>query len=170
MAFSVENFKGGQMSDGWQRPHSFEVYLDGPGNRITSQRAESVSVPGLSWYSVDNYRPNGNGKTYSIPYAYNASPITMTFLVDEKDEVIQSFYDWGKMIVEMDGKFSAKYYRDYAGRGEIYFYNQKGGMEKTVTIEELYPTSVDQAQLSWADTDTLLRLTVSFAYTHYRVS
>ena len=133
-------------------------------------RAESVTTPGISWLSVDNYSPYGNGKMYNIPYRFNPQEITVTHTVDDQGNLLKQFKDWADKIVEMpEDQMGARYYDEYVATMDIYVYNRQVKTAKTYALEEVYPTSVEPLNLSWGSHDEIARFAVSYRFTKFRI-
>jgi hypothetical protein len=173
MPFNISDFKTNVVSPELMRSTSYEVLISPPvgSGEPLKLRSESVSLPGAGFMSVDNYKPYGLGKMYTIPYAGNLQEINMTFMVDSKSQVIQTFYDWANLIVDFGQRrsFAAYYYDTYARPIDISLYDLKGNLSKTYKISQAFPISVDQAQMSWASTDEIMKLSVSFKYSEYTI-
>ena len=171
MTFSVSGFKANAASEGFHRSSHYDVLVNAPvGIKNVKFRTENISMPGSSFLTVDNYRPYSTGMIYSIPYSYNPQPISCTHLVDGNADMIQSFYDWANLIANLDGKekFTANYYDKFKGSIIIFVYGNDGSMTKQIHLWDVYPESIDQVQLSWADTDSITKVNVSYRFTQYQ--
>lgn len=174
MPFSVADFKSNTLTQGMIRPSHYEVNIQPPvgDGQLYTFRAESVSMPGAAFLAVDNYKPYGSGKLYTIPYAFNPQEINITLTVDGNAEVIQMMYDWANKIVDIDGqkKYSAYYLNTYvASMFEIKVFSQDGTKKKTYRLREAFPTTVDQMQMSWGTSDDTAKLSASYKFTEYTV-
>lgn len=177
MAFSVANFKSQtQATRDFARPNTYSVIVSPPGQgagagRILEMITESLTLPGMSFTSVDNYKPYGDGIVYNIPYNYNPQEISCTHLVDGALLVNNIFYEWSNMITDTieEDKFTAKYHDDYVTTLQVNVYDQQGTIRQTWEMYEAYPISIDQTQLSWATTDDILRLNVTYRYSHFKI-
>ena len=175
MPFNIRDFKSEVLKPELMRSNHYEVLITPPASvgsgEILRLRSENISIPGAAFMSVDNYKPYGLGKMYTMPYASNLQEINMTFMVDAKSQVIQLFYDWANKVVDFgkERSFAAYYYDDYAKPIDIFLYDVKGELRKTYKISQAFPISIDQPQLSWATTDEILKLSVSFKYSEYTI-
>lgn len=187
MAFNLNEFKSNISDEGLLKQNSYDVYIGMPtipvgrGNIDSSRklkiRTETVAIPGSSFASVDNYRPYGFGKLYNIPHSYIPQEIVCTHLVDRSGDVYKIITDWMDNVVQFQGRrgstngthYSAYYHEEYAGSMTIYVYNPIGEIVKQVLVKEVYPTSLDQIQMSWSASDELVRINVTYRYTHYEV-
>ena len=172
MAFNVETFKGRMSKKDLMRASSYEVFVnppvgDGQGIRLS---AETVSLPGASFMSVDNYKPYGLGKSHTIPYAGNLQAISMTHMVDADNDIVQLFYDWTNSIVDYgkNNDYLARYLNTYTAKPlMIFLYDLKGNNTKTYNVQDAFPISVDQMQMSWGSSDEILKLSVTYKFTEY---
>lgn len=174
MAFTLKQWKAGT-SKGHLRPHSYSMTVNPPvGNGLEIfLRTESVTLPGASFLSADNYRPYGSGKNYDIPYSYNSAEISCVHTVDKNADVYRTFFEWANMISDIKGNknFAASYFDEYTVDMHIDVYGRDHTDKvKTINIFSAYPKSIDQIQMSWATTDDIVRLGVSYYYLYYTVS
>jgi len=171
MAFAVDSWKA-QVKDSLPTT-LYEVTINPPvggGTEITL-RTEAVSTPGLSWLSVDNYSPHGNGLLYNIPYRYNPQEVTMTHTVDEKAEIYKTFRDWGAKIVNLDKEpFAAYYFDSYTINFDLKLYNRKKETAKTVKFIDAYPATVEPISLGWGQYDEIAKFTVSYRFLRFEVN
>lgn len=181
MPFSVSTIKAAAMGQGYVRPSHYEVLLVPPAAAAAGSivqtfffRAESVTLPGAAFMSVDNHKPYASGKTYTIPYAYNPQEIALTTTVDGKGDFLQAMYKWTDSIVDIDGdeKFSAKYLNEYiAPLFQIRVYAEdQSTLIKTYDIKEAFPMTIDQIQMGWGNTDETLKINMNFKFTNYVIS
>lgn len=171
MPFSIPAWKG-RVRDSLPASQ-YEVLVNPPGGDGSEilVRAETVSAPGLSFLSVDNYSPYGNGLMYNIPYRYNPQEVSMTHTVDEDAEIYKTFREWGNKIVDLDGdqKYGAKYLKDYAVDMNLTIYNRQGKLAKMVQFIEAFPTVVEPMQLGWGQHDEIARFAVSYRFTRFKI-
>lgn len=182
MSFNLNTWK--RETNTFLRPSKFEILVTPP--NITGAReelrlrAESVSLPGVAFMSADNIRPYGFGKTFSVPYGYNPTEISCTHTIGEDSEIIDIFNKWTNYIVDYEGfegntsnngvlnnTYSANYLKSYSVPLEIRMYKSDGTPSKRIKLMDAFPSSVDQAQLSWGTADDIVRLNVTYRYTNY---
>lgn len=173
MPLSINEFKT-QIKE--NLPTSFyEVNISPPvgGGEQLKIRTESVALPGISFLSVDNFSPFGNGKIYNVPYRYNPQEVSMSHFIDDKADLYKLFRDWSNLIVDLDGvnKYGAKYMLNggYAVDASVTAYNRRQDKAKTIKFYELFPINVDQVQLSWGQYDEVAKLNVSYRFTSFTV-
>lgn len=172
MAFNIKEFKTGVGE--LLRPYTYEVIVTPPdGNdRDLRLRTESISLPGVSFAEVDNYKPYGNGLTVSIPHTATVQEITCVHNVDGEGQVLQTFFDWANEIVDLkkDNKFSAYYYNDYTRDLLINIYNLKNEKIKTYKLIRSYPQSYDQVQMSWESGGEVAKLSVTYKFEYFELN
>jgi len=171
MAFNLTEFKSGVGE--LLRPYSYEVNIVPPngGGRNLRLRTESISLPGVSFAEVDNYKIYGNGLSLSIPHSTTIQEITCVHNVDGEGETLQSFYDWANEIVNIDGsnKFSAYYYNDYVRWGTINVFKLDGTTVKTYILRNIYPAAYDQVQMSWSSSGEVAQLSVTYKFESFEL-
>lgn len=110
----------------------------------------------------------------------------ITFYEDGSSENFGFFYDWLRLInngvqyqydqiggttqaltsstnVEADA-YEISYRQDYMVDAELFIYKNTGDLSRIIHYNELYPLSIEEAPVSWADNNSLLRLGVNFTY------
>lgn len=172
MPLNIREFKG-RFKDSHPSTH-YEVTVSPPsgGGSEIQLRTESISIPGVAFFSVDNYSPYGNGLTYGIPYRYTPQEISMTHTVDEDGKILQIFRDWASFIVDLDGfeKYGAYYHEDYAVDMTVQLFNRKFKKTNKVKIYEAFPVVIDPVTMSWGDVDSISKLNVSYRFTRYSLA
>ena len=173
MSFSVSGFKSEVATQGFLRPSNYDVMIYAPvsGLEHVRLRTESVSAPGAAFLSVDGYRPYSTGKIYNIPYAYNPQSITCIHTIDGNANLYQSFWNWLDLIGDLSGehKHAANYFDEFKGEMLIRIKEPSGGPVKLISLREVYPETIDQMQLSWASADEIVKLSVTYRYTNFRM-
>src|SRR6056300_372674 len=143
----------------------------GAASELLKFRTENIMLPGIQFFSIDNYSAYGNGLNYNIPYRYAPTEISVVHTVDQRAGVLEIFRAWGNKIVDLDGdsKFGAYYFKDYVVDADIVVYNRKQEKAATIKLYEVYPISVDPVNLSWGENDNITKLSVSYRFTRYEV-
>jgi len=171
MPFSIPAWKG-KIKD--NLPASmYELFVSPPvgGGDEIRVRTETANAPGISFLSVDNYSPYGNGLMYNIPYRYNPQEVSMTHTVDEKASIYQTFRNWANEIVDLDGnaKYGAKYLKDYSVDMTLTLHNRKLETVRDIKFIEAFPIVVEPMSLSWGQHDEIARFSVSYRFTRFEV-
>lgn len=117
-----------------------------------------------------------------FPTVITNEPLTLTFMVDSDHQILSFFHNWIQRVLNYstkDGTFGAigegtdaqfpyelGYKDDYACRMSIKHYSTESLGEKyyEVFLEDVYPYVISDMELSWAETDTVLAVTVTFVY------
>lgn len=171
MTFVVSNFKS-RVRD-WMRPYTYNVIVNPPsgGGREIELRTEEVALPGSSFASIDNHKPYGNGLMLTIPHTTTIQEIACVHTVDGDGEILQRFYDWANSIVNKDGdqKFSANYLDTYTRPMTINIFDLDGRRVKRYNLNDAYPLSYDQIQMTWSGTETV-KLAVNYRFRNYTVN
>jgi hypothetical protein len=178
MAFSVQEMKSSIASDGFLKASSYEMVVAPPvgGGELLRIRAESVSLPGSSFASVDAYKPFGSGLTYQIPHTFTPQEISVTHLIDANSDILKTLIDWSSSIVNFKGVgrggrgATANYFKDYVVDASIFLYSNDGKKQKTITLFQMYPSTIDQVQMSWASSDEIAKVNVSYQFVNYTIS
>jgi hypothetical protein len=175
MPLNINEFKN-QFSESLPITH-YEMSVNPPGSAEGGEairlRTESIMLPGVSFFSVDNYSAYGNGLMYNIPYRYSAQEITVIHTIDQDANMISLFRNWANKIIDLDGdqKFGAKYFKDYTVDGQIIVYNRKlESATKKIKLFDLFPTAVDPISMSWGNNDDIAKIGVSYRFTRYEMS
>ena len=175
MAFSVDDIKGSLKSDGFMSAAHYEMVVDPPvgGGSLLRIRAESVSLPGVSFASVDQYKPFATGRTFQIPHTFTPQEISVTHLVDRKGSVIKTLMDWANKVVDFQGSgdspYTANYFNTYVKDATILMYDNNGNQQKKITLIQMFPSTIDQVQMSWNSSDEMAKLNVSYKFVDYRI-
>lgn len=171
MAFNVSSFKSSM--DDFLRPFTYVVVVSPPGATTDLiLRTESISLPGVSFAEIDVYKPYGNGLAISIPHTATVQEISCTHTIDDKGEVLQTFYNWANQTVNLNGqdKFSAYYYNDYTVDMTILVFDLKGSIVKRYQLKRAYVASYDQVQMSWESGSEIAKLSVNYKFESFEIS
>lgn len=172
MTFIVSNFKS-RVRD-WLRPYTYNVVINPPvgGGRELELRTEQISLPGMSFMASEGHKPYGNGLMLTIPHSINTQEIACVHNIDGDADVIQTFYDWANLIVNVNGdeKFSANYYDVYARADMIInIFDLQGRRVKRYKLNRVYPLSYDQIQMAWESSGEVAKLNVTYRFQNFEV-
>lgn len=142
-------------------------------------RIEQVRAPGIALFSSDINR-YGVGPTQKTPFSAQFQETTFSILCDGYGDIWQFWYNWVKGIFDFTGTDSARvgnasrfasylneYKTNYSTTMQIVIYDMYGNAINRINLLEAFPTSVREVSLAWNDTQNLMRLAVSIAYTEY---
>ena len=146
---------------------------------------ESASLPGVSLATTD-VRRYGYGPVEKKPYAPIFVDTTLTFFVDNTGLIQRFFYSWMNSIVKYNtlvnggiakntpkdvnlAPFEVGFKDDYATDITITTIDESGENVTQVKMYDAYPIFMGDIPLSWADSDTIARLPITFTYFNYNI-
>ena len=152
-------------------------------------RCENVVLPSPALLEEENIRRYGYGPVEKVPYGVQFSDVTMTWLVDNRSEIIDFFNQWMNTIVlhnspntlmesgglrqpglEAYDPFELGYKDAYTNPiVRIYVYNKQNQTTTTYEMYDVFPLNIQAMNLSWADENETQKLTITFAYTNMKV-
>jgi hypothetical protein len=139
---------------------------------------EATNIPGVS-LSTTEVRRYGYGAMEKKPYVTLSNDITMSFIGDAKGIIWSYFQQWIRLIVNYDMRkgiiaengilrnqspFELAYKEDYAVDIHISVFDDAGNESIHVVLRDAYPTFVGDIQLNWGDTNSLMRVPVTFSF------
>jgi hypothetical protein len=190
---SLNDFKANLEKFGTVRQSRFDILL--PNETVNlSFRCESLNIPGIQILTTD-FHLYGGEPIVKIPNGRANDEVQMTFLVmsDLRDKYW--FEEWLHKISNFENN-NVAYYDDVAKDIWISVYNetpnpkptdasftpedgsaQRETFEGPDTLKQVYtvkltkaiPTRVEMIQVSWADTDQLMKYTVNFSYESLKI-
>lgn len=184
MAFSIDEMMSTiNANGGLAKSSKFLVRITGPfalsfGTDLQFF-CDSASLPGIS-YMTDEIRMSGYGNIEKRPYATNLQDVPVTFYCDTDGKVFKFFHNWSQKVFNFNqsvnpngttsgglsvGSFA--YPREYFGTIDILVFDDKSNEFLSYQLIEAYPITVGDVQVSWEQSDTLLKLPITFAYTYW---
>jgi hypothetical protein len=155
--------------------------IQNPDLRNLVMRCESVTIPGVNFFTSDNIRRYGYGPIERRPYLPQFNPITATFVVDRAAEVIRYFHLWNNGIMNHDvfsngihgnvDNFKSKpYFLNYkdnyiSPQLTIFVYDEKLKQSFVVKLRDAYPLTTTDISMAWGATDDVIRYSVTFMFT-----
>lgn len=119
----------------------------------------------------------------SFPLTMTSAPITLTFMVDSDHQILSFFHNWIQKVLNYSTKggtfgaiggegtygqlpYELGYKDEYACRMTIKHYSTESLGEKyyEVVLDNIYPYTISDLDLAWAEADSVLTVTVTFAY------
>lgn len=173
MPFNISEFKS-NFKDSLPS-NRYEMLISPPGRSGENLRirTENIMLPGIAFFSVDNYSPYGNGLTYQMPYRYSPQEISVTHTVDQNGEVYQAFREWAGTITDFggDSKFGAYYFDQYTVNAQINVYNRNDYNTPViiVNLEDVYPISIDPIQMGWDQADSVAKFSVQYRFVKFAI-
>lgn len=150
---------------------------------FVNYRTDSFSIPGLGLATSDVKR-YGYGPNERKPYAPIYTDVNFSFIADKDAKIHKFFYLWMNGIVNhhkpssMNAQdpfaenalpYEVEYKDSYKCNIVIYSYNEDGRVAQEVVIQDAYPVFLGDIQYSWADTDSLIRIPVTFTYYNWSI-
>ena len=142
-------------------------------------RAESITAPGVT-LDMTNVNRYGIGPIQKFPFNANFTPVSIAFLADKDSLVWIFFYNWLNNIFSYSHddsnpsadflRYRANYMVDYVVDPKILIYDYDAVLSTSIQLIDAYPISMNEVNLSWSDNNQLMRITVSFAYRHWRIT
>ena len=165
------------------RTNLFEVILHPPkilvGDKVVNNLhlyAESATLPGIN-FATSETRRYGIGPIEKKPYAPIFNDVTLSFLVDGGGELYKFFYRWMNGIVASDQymtgnsvspnglePFEVEFKDDYKCQLEIATFDEAGNSVLSSKMIDAIPIAISDTQLSWGDTDQIMKLQVTFTF------
>lgn len=167
-----QNFSGGELT-----------------NAFLQFRAEEVKLPGASLEVFNNHR-YGLGIQQKFPTNINFTDLNVTFLEDNEGRIYQymtswmnSIFDHGAPSMGLISSYEVAYKDDYATDIFVSVYNNEGTYTGTpgtnssipdepivtVVFKEAYPIAVNDIPLSWENKSSLVKVSVTLAYTDFYI-
>lgn len=158
------------------RPNLFfaKLYGNTDINTIFSQhlpnfefRCESTSIPGRSIATIDDI---GSGPSLKLPYDITYNDIDLNIICSQDMQERVAFEKWINFIVNPNGSLS--FYDVYAKgiKLQISQLDEDGDPLITYTMYDVYPISISPMNLSWEETNTYQRFSVTLNYRRYTLS
>lgn len=143
-------------------------------------RAEQVRIPGIDIQTIDN-TPQGIGLTQSFPTHVRFTDPSITFLDNQNNDLYKYFYAWKNSIVDYSGfrastnaynpqtDYEVAYKDNYTVNMNVDIYDNQGNKKTTIELLEIFPKSLNDASLSWSETNNLFRITVTFKFKSWKI-
>lgn len=172
MAGSISAFKSSFKTD-LARPSRFDVLIPVPiilfaSPLVTSRsllyRCETAQLPGRTF---EMHEQKTYGPIEKYPHLASYTDIDLTFLVDDDMKQKYMFDAWFDFINPyLSNNYSYK--DEYATTITINQYDVANKLSYSVDLFDAFPISVNQLDLDWGNTDSVHKLSVTFAYTYWR--
>jgi len=147
---------------------------------------DTAVLPGIS-FQTDEIRMSGYGNIEKRPYSPIFQDVNLTFFNDINGKVLSFFHKWVQSIYNFNSSTNPNATArglisnvfgypngttggeldGYYGIVNIIHYNEKEEKIITYQLHEAYPITVGDVQVDWAQSDTLIRIPVTFAYTYW---
>ena len=196
--FNIKNFRQEILNNGVVKSNRYLVTFAPPTSLKSEKtdyltlRCTSAQIPGMTFATIDGPPRIGYGPIESNPYGVIFDDVVLTFLLDAKAGAHKFFYKWSSSIVNYDSKgqtalkeltngkhaFEVGYKDDYSTDITITVYNGIEGSSSdanetpimTYKLYRAFPKVLPQFDMSWDNSNDLIKLPVSFAYTDFTVT
>lgn len=144
---------------------------------------EQATLPGMS-LTTSEIRRHGYGAVEKKPYSTVFTDQTFIFFGDNKGRVHRHFYSWMNGIVKSDLLPSQTSLAGYNGLSPFEVeYKENYSVDITITcfdeitqeiiickLIQAYPIFLGDVSLSWAETDNIMRIPITFTYYNWELS
>ena len=144
--------------------------------------AENINLPGVQ-LGTTSTRRYGIGPQQKIVNDYSFNDISIQFIVDGGGRIMSFLKTWMNKIVRFEDFFVVpegrgsqsmlepymfEYKDNYQSQIDINVYNETRDQVMTYSLYEAFPLGISDISLGWGNTDELMRVTVPFAFTHWK--
>ena len=176
---SVTNFLSSFTETDIAKPSRFDVYIFPPrpiiaaaaGNGINelasmlSLRCEISQLPGRTFGTIDQKFGTNPIEKHISSSTY--SDIAMTFIVS--DHMLErNFFDAWMELAHPTNTFDFPYKDEYVSVMFVNQYDVYNQQSYSIQLNDVFPISIDAMDLNW-NTDEFHKLTVTFAYTYWKL-
>lgn len=140
-----------------------------------------INLPGVSLATTE-IRRHGIGPFEKKPYVPIMADTTFQFIADGEGFITQYFHEWIRYIINysmgdkgMNGRryslnaYEVDYKVNYSTDIIIQIFDKTSRLVKEYTLYEAYPLQIGEVQMSYASTDELMRLPVTFTFRDFEV-
>lgn len=187
---SIDTFKSAiSKRGGFARANRFEIEIEGTDNKDLTLFCESVTLPGRSIITHDRYT---SSKGYKMPYGYTDGDVTMVFNVTNDFHQLNFFRNWlneiigsgsGSGLVDQNWvnfkkgtNFGDDSYTRLVKIGVIsgdpwsIGTDTASEMISGVVLHNAFPLSVSDLELSNANENTIIQVTVQLGYDTWEIN
>jgi hypothetical protein len=184
-SFNISNFRSEIERNGVLPQNRFLVVVTRPKTLsayyttdFLTMRCDSASIPGVNFFTT-NVNRYGHGQTERRPYLPVFNAVSLKFIVDKKSSVVGFFNAWTNSIVNYDvskgmyasngrnSPYELTYKDDYiCPQLQIYVYDYTNTKQIKVTLFDAYPIATTDMDLSWTESNDVMRYQISLQFTH----
>lgn len=170
---SINSFLSQLGVSGIARPNLFEVVLTTPIgngsalNRSVSLYCHAANMPALN---IMTGTIREDDVPYEVPYGVSYEPVMLQFYVDTNYTIKQYFEAWYNYIYKGNsGSRVFEYYNNFVGQMQITALNRSTDLNRfvptySVELGNVYPKSISGVSFAQSQNDSIVMLTVEFAY------
>lgn len=179
MAFNVNKIVTSINKDGVLKPSKFEVVFNKNDklavdlSDLGTIRCIAAMIPGVTINTTD-FKLHGGMPVLRVPVSRTYNDLRLTFLTTKDSKDRYQFEKWMRSIQDFSTNTMA-YYDNICSDIKIKVYDEGNFSPQTdasayqVTVIRAIPLSIDDVDLSWADTDKLMEYSVTFSYEQLQV-
>lgn len=190
--FNLDSFRTELNNSGVLSTHSYLIsfapfkdsIMNGFSDTMTL-RCDSAILPSVALLKEENVRRYGYGPVETVAHGVQFGQVRLTWVVDENANVVSFFKRWFAKIVNhksfggadmksKSGTFSPYeigYKDDYSNdKMTIFVYDKKNKSVMEYAIYDCFPIMSEDIPLAWAETDTTIKFSVTFAFTDIDIS
>jgi hypothetical protein len=184
-SFNISNFRSEIERNGVLPQNRFLVVVTRPKTLsayyttdFLTMRCDGASIPGVNFFTT-NINRYGHGQTERRPYLPVFNAVSLKFIVDKKSTVVGFFNAWTNSIVNYDvskgmyanngrnSPYELTYKDDYiCPQLQIYVYDYTNQKQIKVTLFDAYPIATTDMDLSWTESNDVMRYQISLQFTH----
>lgn len=151
-------------------------------------RCDTAILPGIRLLKNETVYRYGYGPIERVAYSAQFNDIQMTWIVDNRGNIMEFFNRWMQAIVNFDSAgtndmrtpnnvgglsyspYEVGYKDDYAcPKMNIHVYDSKLNSVITYEIYDVFPSAINDVPVAWGEQDTMMRLSVEFSYTDIKI-
>lgn len=185
MAFDINRFSTNINTYGTLKTSKFDINITPPrmmlsmgdmSNSIIRFRAEQIDLPSISLdlTSVNRYGI-GPKQKFATNVSYPES-VSISFLEVEDGMIQRCMLHWMNSIFAFDRPlygitpyvYVTQYKDDIATIIQVIQYTDDAKIGNIIDILDAFPVNLSVSPLSWAETNTLVKVKVEFAFTEWR--
>jgi hypothetical protein len=125
---------------------------------------QGTELPGKAFMTTPRHT---YGPPRKMPYLTQYNDINMTFLCTANMEERYFFDSWQNTIANVNSGYF-NYYDDYVASIVMLQFSEDGIVTYAMRLEEAYPVTIPEQQMSYNENDSVMTLNVTFAYHKWR--
>lgn len=168
MAFNIQDIKS-QLVGGGARQNLFQVRITNPANGSADIKvpfmvqATAIPAAGLGTIQVPYF-----GRTIKLAGDRQYGPWEVQVLNDEDFKIRNAMEEWSNKINRFQG--NVRELANYKSQAQVIQYGKDGSILREYEFIGIWPSTVAEIGLSWADNDAIENFNVTFEYDYWRVS
>lgn len=180
MIFSLDEFKAKMSAHAPARATHYAIKFFPPSGvdngtlQDVTYFVDTANSPSIQ-FSADEVKFKGYGMTEMRPAQASHEPLTVTIIGDQRGLFKDLFERWFKLVFNFDQEETMhgipletyNYPSEYWGTIELYLYDVESKLYTTYKMHKAFPLNMGAVSLGYSDTDSLLRLSLTFEYRNY---